>query len=166
MYVIHRTEGVPEKANFDIHPVNTHYYSLSPFWCICYKGSKHFSRSFWLSPVSLWLSSTGSWILDWTTGGSLLIVLLSVRWNRRQILNVWWEEGQKITLTVKYVSVTTELYLLQSLPLLINISEGCTGQDYTNRGCHICHSCFQKQLVVRGGAHVPFMHCNRMPAMN
>lgn len=63
-------------------------------------------------------------------------------------------EGAKISVTVTNVLNTTG-YLLRCLPLQITISGGCTAKDKTNRGCHICPLCFQKQLVVRGGAHVP-----------
>ncbi len=87
----------------------------------------------------------------------------------RQMLIASGETDQKRTRdtrAVKYLSQSplhAIKYVLQSLPLQMNISEGCTGEDYTNRGCR---SCFQKQLVVRGGAHVPSIHCNSKPGVN
>lgn len=78
-------------------------------------------------------------------------------------------KGTSDTRAAEYLSqslLNTVKYLLQGLPLQMNISERCTGEDHTNRGCHICRFCSQKQLVVTGGAHVPYIHCNSKPGVN
>lgn len=79
-----------------------------------------------------------------------------------------WERDQRRTRANISVTVTTKCYLHRypTPAFARNISEGRTGQAYTNRGCHICHSCFQKQHVERREAHVPFIKCNSKPEVN